>query len=120
MPQFGRTTNLVVGAIISTALLSAFWFLLPRPWFIAAAALLAYEGWTLVNKAEHDTISESVWRLSIRPLVPFLFGAFTGWATEAGYFDVPWVAGAWYFLMAHFFFSRVCSTTKEEEESEKI
>lgn len=38
-------------------------------------AWLLYEGYTLVNGEKQDTISERVWRVSKRPMVPFLAGA---------------------------------------------
>ena len=38
--------------------------------------LLGWEGWTLANKRQGDTISETVWRAVVRrPLIPFLLGA---------------------------------------------
>lgn len=40
----------------------------------SVAALLIYEGYTLVNNERDDTISETVWRASRRPLVPFALG----------------------------------------------
>jgi len=47
--------------------------------FIALVmALLAYEGVTLFNSRDGDTISEIIWYLSKRPLVPFLFGLLMG------------------------------------------
>lgn len=45
----------------------------------------AWEAWTLVNKHPKDTISESVWRASKRPLIPFLAGMLCGhffWQSE--------------------------------------
>lgn len=44
----------------------------------AIALLLIYEGWTLINGVRGDTISETVWRASQRPLVPFLVGLLCG------------------------------------------
>ena len=45
----------------------------------AIGVLLAYEGWTLVNQTQQDTISESIWRVTqTRPLVPFLAGLLCG------------------------------------------
>lgn len=38
--------------------------------------LLAWEGYTLVNNDRDDTISETIWRASHRPLVPLLGGMF--------------------------------------------
>lgn len=46
--------------------------------FGVIALLLLYEGWTLINGTPNDTISESIWRLADRPLVPFLFGFLMG------------------------------------------
>ena len=45
----------------------------------ATAALLVYEGWTLINKEPGDTISETIWEdAKSRPLIPFLFGLLMG------------------------------------------
>ena len=40
--------------------------------------MLVYEGITLFNKVDGDTISEIIWALSKRPLVPFAFGMLMG------------------------------------------
>ena len=37
-----------------------------------------YEIWTLVNHTPNDTISESVWKASRRPFIPFLAGMLCG------------------------------------------
>lgn len=42
---------------------------------LAGLGLLAWEGWTLVNKSPDDTISETLWRQMHRPLIPFAIGA---------------------------------------------
>lgn len=45
----------------------------------ALVLLLVWEGWTLFNKREGDTISESMWRAIVRqPLVAFLLGMLMG------------------------------------------
>lgn len=50
-----------------------------KAWLIAIGGLLSYEGWTLYNKVEDDTLSEEFWRAAYRrPLVPFLFGMLAG------------------------------------------
>ncbi len=55
----GRVTDVVVGA--------------------AAVGLAAYEVYTLANRHEGDTISESIWRATTkRPLIPLLFGLLMG------------------------------------------
>ena len=71
----GKLTDLVVGGV--------------------TVVLLAYEAWTLLNKKQGDTISESVWRASRRPLVPFAFGM----------------------LMGHFFFNKVEEKVAEVVEN---
>jgi len=40
--------------------------------------LFVYEAYALINSKSGDTISEIVWHLSQRPLVPFLFGLLCG------------------------------------------
>lgn len=46
-------------------------------WFLVVA-LFAYETLALGNHREGDTISEIIWRISKRPLVPFGFGFLMG------------------------------------------
>ena len=46
---------------------------------LLALLLAGYEGWTLSNAAEGDTISEVVWALTERfPVISFLFGVVAG------------------------------------------
>ena len=48
-------------------------------WVIAIVGLLIYEGYTIANKKQGDTLSESVWRIAYRrPLIPFLAGMVCG------------------------------------------
>lgn len=42
------------------------------------AVALAYEAYTLANKEEDDTISEFIWSVMRRPLVPFVIGTLVG------------------------------------------
>jgi len=64
--------------VVLTLLLLTFggvmWTLLDPVWFAFCAALLLLESWTLVNRYAGDTISEVVWYLNARPVVPFAFG----------------------------------------------
>jgi hypothetical protein len=64
----------VVPALIGVGLLVFMWLILDWRWFVGLSLLLSYEAWTLVNRYAHDTISEVVWQLVKRPLVPFLMG----------------------------------------------
>jgi hypothetical protein len=103
-------TRYVVGALMGAAMATALYFMVAPGWGMAGAAVvlfaLTYEGWTLVNRWPNDTISEIVWTLSARPMVPFVFGVATGWAVAAGAFPNIATGIAWGFLMGHFFFQR--------------
>lgn len=99
-------TQLVVGGVIGAALVAAAWYIVGWPWFLAVAALLAYEGWTLVNRFPNDTISEIIWGFARRPMVPFMFGAAFGWGLTSGFLGNLWLVAALGFLMGHFFFQR--------------
>jgi hypothetical protein len=73
-----------------------------------------YEGWTLINRFPEDTLSESVWRLAARPMVPYLFGMAMGawacWICVRPMLGRPITPesvlqfGGTMFLMGHFFF----------------
>lgn len=45
---------------------------------IASVGLLAYEGWTVINKRKEDTISESIWDLVKYPFFTFACGILAG------------------------------------------
>ncbi len=110
-----KATDVLVAALIGCALVVVAFTILGLYWGLGALALLAYEGWALVNRYPEDTISEAVIRLSVRPLVPWMFGLATGWAVQSGFMHGPWVIGAWFFLNAHFFFQLQRSQEKAEE-----
>lgn len=46
--------------------------------YLSCAGLAAYEVAALRSKEDGDTISEKVWALSKRPLIPFAFGMLAG------------------------------------------
>ena len=46
--------------------------------WLGAVAILSYEAYALVTEEEGDTISEKLWNLSRRPLVPFCGGMLAG------------------------------------------
>ena len=97
-------TQKVVLGIMGATLIAVIWILLPWWAAIPLTLITCYEAWTLVNEYEGDTISEILWGLSSRPIVPWLFGVATGWAITAGYFNNPWVAVSVGFLQGHFWF----------------
>ena len=45
---------------------------------IMVLGLFIYEGYALINTKPGDTISEIIWAMSKRPLIPFLFGLLMG------------------------------------------
>lgn len=91
---------------MAIALLLAIYASLGFHFGLLACAFGVYEGWTLINRYPNDTISEIVWQMAERPLVPFLFGATTGWLLGTGAFHNTFVAVAWGGLMGHFFWQR--------------
>ena len=106
-------SRFVVPALLGVGLMGAFYRLLSLPWFVFVSILMAIELWTLLNKHEGDTLSETVWAMNAtRPLVPFLFAVFATLLLERGVIPLTpeglWIAFALGGLMAHFFFSRVC------------
>lgn len=99
--------KIVVGAVIAAGLIAAFYNILSVGWFVFGLALLAVEAWAFFNPYSHDTISEVVWALSERPLVPLIFGTATGWAVTSGFIPVT-IEGLWIALivgtvLGHFF-----------------
>jgi hypothetical protein len=107
-PQAKSPTFIFVGGVIGAALLWVAWTLFSLPWFIAIAVLLAWEAWTFFNSYLNDTISEILWVLAKRPLVPFIFGAATDALISHGVIPVTmeglYIAVVVGFLMGHFFF----------------
>jgi hypothetical protein len=99
-------TSMVVGGLMGIALCWVAWNVAGPYVGSFLMLLLAYEAWTLINHYPNDTISEIVWGLAERPMVPFLFGAGYSWAITAAVITNPWFIAAVGFLMGHFFFQR--------------
>jgi hypothetical protein len=108
MPLKQSPTQILVGSIIGLALCVAAWYAAGPEIAAILVGLLIYEGWTLVNKFPKDTISEIIWGLAERPMVPFIFGVGCGWLL----FESPFAGEHAFFIMAvgflmgHFFFQR--------------
>lgn len=98
-----RRTDIVVGAVIACAILWTTHYMVAPQYRPFGYVLLMYEAYTLVNRWRGDSISESVWRLAVRPFVPFLFGLATGAAIASGLVVNPWLVLAVGMLMGHFF-----------------
>lgn len=109
-PDPNSPTWKVVGGLLGLGLVAFFWFVLTLPRFIAATLLLAYEAWTFFNRYKHDTISEVIWELVKRPLVPFILGAGSVALISHGVIQPTieglYVAFAVGMLMGHFCFQR--------------
>lgn len=45
---------------------------------VAIVLLIIYEIWSIRSVQSGDTISEVMWKLSERPLIPFMFGMVAG------------------------------------------
>ena len=107
-PQRKSPTFIVVGGTIGAALLYAAWVLTTPAWFAGLAFYLGYEAWTFFNRYLHDTISDIIWKLNERPLVPYLFGAATVALIAYGIIPITeeglYLATILGFLMGHFFF----------------
>jgi len=122
--KIGGITPLVVGGIMFAALVVVTYHLAGPIAGGACILLLAYEGWTLVNKYPQDTISEILWMLSARPIVPWLFGVATGaWLMHLSYQPAInprqlWITLAIGFLEGHFFFQ--AQKNQEEAQATKV
>lgn len=64
----------VIPLTLGTAFAWLTYLLVGWKWFLFLLSCLLYEGWTLINQYPHDTITETMWALMKRPLIPFLLG----------------------------------------------
>ena len=99
-----KLTDAIVAMTIGGAIALYAWWVLPGWAFALVLLYLLYEGYTLINAAAGDTLSEGVWRLSKRPLVPWLFGVATGMGLASGVLADPYLIAGLLFLQGHFFF----------------
>lgn len=99
-------TDVLVGGLVGAGLVLVAFRLTGWTGGAILSALLAYEGWTLINDYPEDTISETLWRFAKRPMVPWLFGLGTGWGIQAGWVRDPWISLTIGFLSGHFFFQK--------------
>lgn len=122
--KIGGITPLVVGGVMFIALVVVAYELAGLRAGGALVLLLTYEGWTLVNRYPQDTISEIMWMLSVRPMVPWLFGVATGaWLMHLSHqprIDPRqlWLALAFGFLEGHFFFQ--AQRNQEDVQATKV
>jgi hypothetical protein len=106
-PQAKSPTFIFVGGIVGAAILAVAYYLLGWIGLAVCTGLLAWETWTFFNKYKNDTISEILWVLGKRPLIPFIFGS--AFVASIAYEAIPLTAKGLYiaaiigFLMGHFF-----------------
>lgn len=106
MAQENKATLLFVGLMLFGALVGVFYSVVPLErmfWWLLAGG---FEGWTILNHRKADTISEAIWELSKRPLVPWLFGALTVYGYQVLSIAAPIhpiELGAWLGMQGHFF-----------------
>lgn len=99
--------KIVVGGLIGAGIVLMMYHLLSLKLFLLAVALLGVEVWSFFNPYANDTISEVIWGLAERHLVPLLFGVATGWALASGFVPVSieglWISLCLGTLLGHFF-----------------
>ena len=105
-PQTSSPTMRVVCTLIGAVLVWTTYGITNIPVFVILVCILAYEGWTLINGYENDTISEIMWILSKRPMVPCLFGMGAAWLIQTGNLNNPWLIFFTGGLFGHFFFQK--------------
>ena len=74
-------------------------------WGSLLTAALVYEGWTIESNT-NSTISEILWILSARPLVPWAAGFATGWAIYTHHLQDPFLILFVGLMSGHFWFQR--------------
>ena len=113
-------TKFVVGGLIGVALIAVAYTITGPLWGTLFTLLLLYEAWTLINDFPGDTISEIIWTLSKRPMVPWIFGVATGWAIGSRFIENVWLIGALLFLQGHFFFQKQDTEVEIKDLKEKV
>jgi membrane protein DedA with SNARE-associated domain len=97
-------SRVVVGSAIGVVLMAYAYAVYGWVGCVICTVLALYEGWTLVNKYEHDTITETIQSFAAQTaLVPFMFGVAVTDMYHRGYLAQPWQLAIVVFLMGHFF-----------------
>lgn len=101
--QENRPTLVFVSILLFVALFGIFYQTVPHDRLIYWLIPAIFEAWTILNHRKADTISEAIWELSARPIVPWLFGALTVY----GLWQIPGITilefGVWLAMQGHFF-----------------
>lgn len=99
-----RLSSFIVGAFL-TAILIFVAISRGGLWLgLALTGLLIYDIIAAVNKYPGDTLSEVIARLSVHPLIPWIFGGVSVWMIETKFLTDPYLLGTWFLLQGHFFF----------------
>lgn len=106
LPKPGpQLTFLVVLCLMGSVLVFLSFRLAGGLWGGVLTGLLVYEGWTL-ELNDGSTLSEALWALSSRPIVPWAFGLGTGWLLFTHRVEDPFLILVLGFLQGHFWFQR--------------
>jgi hypothetical protein len=98
-----RRSLAVWGLIMGSALIAVAFKLTPPLLAWGLCALLAIEAYTIIDEYKGNTLSEAMWWLARRPLVPLLFGIALGWGLGAGVLVSPYLGVMVGLLYGHFF-----------------
>lgn len=93
----------IAGLLLAVAIIGWEFKANPTQFLLAVAIPLIVEAYFLANSDKGDTLSESHWVLSQRPLIPFFYGMLTTWVVFISGWHPLYIA-AWSGLMMHFFF----------------
>jgi hypothetical protein len=106
----GRETSpsrMVVGSAIGIIMMVYAYAIYGPVGCAICTAIALYEGWTLINKYEHDTITETIQSFAAQTaLVPLMFGVAIDDLYHRGYLAQPWQLAIVVFLMGHFFMGK--------------
>lgn len=94
-----RTTQAFVGLVLFAVGVWVIFALTLGWWSWALLAIGAFETWTIFNSSPNDTISEIIWALAERPILPLLAGVAIGHFTPTD--ALLWVGIG--ILCGHFF-----------------
>lgn len=97
-----RTTQAFVGLVLAVAGVWSLFMLTTGWWPWVLLVILGFEGWTIFNRTPADTISEIIWQLAERPILPLLSGVAVGHFIPT---EELWVVGLGV-LLGHFFWQR--------------
>jgi hypothetical protein len=113
-------TDVFVISVLALCLSVFVYFILGALYGTVAVFFMVYESLTLISRYPNATISESIWRLSARPIVPFIFGISCGVGLATKVLKDPYLIASIFFLMGHFFFQAQTNVDKANAADKAI